>query len=128
MRAELPASLRAVEEFFVGFRLKSQALLDRVNCFAAELLVREALTNAVVHGCHSDPNKQVRCFLRLKGRHLLIAVQDDGDGFDWRAARGKTAAFPDDSGRGMEILRKYANHVRYNERGNVVAMIKRLCS
>ena len=79
MRAELPASLRAVEEFFVGFRLKSQALLDRVNCFAAELLVREALTNAVVHGCHSDPNKQVRCFLRLKGRHLLIAVVLHGD-------------------------------------------------
>ena len=65
--------------------------------------------------------------LRLKGRRLLIAVEDDGDGFDWRAAWGNSADLSDCSGRGIEILRKYANHVRYNDKGNVVAMIKRLC-
>ena len=97
----LPATLEAVEEFFVEFRRRSQALLDRVNCFAAELLVREALTNAVVHGCHSDPGKQVRCRLRLKGRRLLIAVEDDGEGFDWRAAPARPAGASDCSGRGI---------------------------
>ena len=74
IRAALPASLQAVEEFFVEFRRENRSLLDSVNCFAAELLLREALTNAVVHGCHGDPGKQVRFILRLKGRHLLIAV------------------------------------------------------
>ena len=127
MRAALPASLQAVEEFFVEFRRENRSLLDSVNCFGAELLLREALTNAVVHGCHADPHMQVRCVLRLKGRRLLIAVEDDGDGFDWRLARDTSPNLSDCSGRGMEILRKYANHVRYNDRGNVVAMIKRLC-
>jgi serine/threonine-protein kinase RsbW len=127
IRIALPASLQAIEEFFGEVRLTHNALLSRVNCFAAELLLREALTNAVVHGCHADPSKQVRCMLRLKGRRLLIAVQDDGDGFDWRAAWGDSADLPACSGRGIEILRKYANHVRYNDRGNAVAMIKRLC-
>lgn len=126
MRRSLPATLQAVEEFFVVFRQRSQALLDRVDCFAAELLVREALTNAVLHGCHADPSKQVRCSLRLKGRRLLIAVDDDGDGFAWRAAWSNSAAFSDCSGRGIEILRKYANHVRYNDRGNAVTIVKRL--
>lgn len=126
MRMELPATLQAVEEFFVEFRRKSKALLNRVNCFAAELLVREALTNAVVHGCHADPRKQVRCSLRLRDRRLLIAVEDDGDGFDWREAWGRKAEFSDCSGRGFEILRKYAHHVRYNDKGNVVTIIKRL--
>ena len=125
MRTSLPATLPAVEEFFVEFRRRSQALLDRVNCFAAELLVREALTNAVVHGCHLDPGKQVRCFLRLKGRRLLIAIEDDGDGFDWRAPWRKSAALSDCSGRGMDILRKYASRVRYSARGNLVTIVKR---
>jgi len=127
MRMVLPATLQAAEEFFMDFRRRSQALLDRANSFAAELLVREALTNAVVHGCHTDPSKQVRCSLRVKGRRLLIAVEDDGDGFDWRAAWSQPAGLFDSSGRGIEILRRYANRVRYNERGNAVTIFKRFC-
>jgi len=126
LRVALPATLQAVEEFSVEFQRRSRALLDKANCFAAELLVREALTNAVLHGSHGDPGKQVRCSLRLKGRCLLIAVEDQGAGFDWRAAWNRKAEFPDDSGRGIEILRKYADRVRFNQRGNVVAMIKRI--
>ena len=127
IRTAMPATLQAAEEFFVDFRQKSQTLLNRGNCFAAELLVREALTNAVVHGCNNDPVKQVRCHLRLKGGRLVIAVGDDGDGFDWRAAWARQATAPDCSGRGIEILRKYANRVRYNDRGNAVSIIKRFC-
>ena len=113
LRMALPATLEAVEEFFIEFRRRSQALMYLADRFAAELLVREALTNAVVHGSHADPCKQVRCHLRLKGRRLLIAVEDDGEGFDWRRA-WSIGVFPDASGRGIEILRKYANRVRYN--------------
>src|SRR5579863_9910653 len=92
MRMALPATLQAIEEFFVDFRQRSRALSGRVDCFAAELLVREALTNAVVHGCHADPGKQVRCALRLTGTRLLIVVADDGEGFDWRSVRNATAS------------------------------------
>jgi anti-sigma regulatory factor (Ser/Thr protein kinase) len=125
MRVTLPATLEALEEFFAEFRRKSRALPDPSICFAAELLVREALTNAVLHGSKADPAKQVRCSVRLKGRRLLIAVSDDGAGFDWRAARNKPAGSLDISGRGIGILRRYANWVRYNDRGNAVTMIKR---
>jgi serine/threonine-protein kinase RsbW len=119
----MPATLQAVESFCADFRRKSHAMAKRVNCFAVELLVREALTNAVVHGCHTDPNKQVRCSVRLKGGRLLIAVDDDGEGFDWREVRDRRAKFSDCSGRGIEILRSYANRIRYNDRGNSVALV-----
>jgi serine/threonine-protein kinase RsbW len=125
MRAEFPATLQAIEDFFVEFKRKSRAMPDPSICFAVELLVREALTNAVMHGCHADPTKQVRCSLRLKNRRMLIAVEDDGDGFDWRAAQRTAAAPLGCSGRGMAILLKYANRVRFNARGNKVTMIKR---
>jgi serine/threonine-protein kinase RsbW len=128
MRINLPASLDAIEKFFAEFRTNYRAALDCVDSFAGELLLREALTNAVVHGSQRDPRKLVRCVVRLKRRSLLIAVADDGGGFDWRAARGRLAESSDCSGRGTEILRKFADHVRYNGKGNVVAIVKRLCN
>ena len=126
LRSTLPATLSAIEEFFVEFHQCHHALMNRVNGFAAELMVREALTNAVVHGCHADAGKTVRCCLRLKSGRLLIVVADDGEGFDWRGARNDPAVFSECSGRGVGILRKYANHVRYNDRGNKVSIVKRL--
>jgi anti-sigma regulatory factor (Ser/Thr protein kinase) len=125
LRRSLAATIEAVEEFFVEFRLHSHAMMERVNRFEAELLVREALTNAVLHGCGADPRKQVRCWLRLRGKRLLIAVADEGRGFDWRAARAKSAGALDCFGRGLEILYRYADRVRFNESGNLVTMIKR---
>ena len=126
MRGSMPATLQAVEEFLVEFGRRSRALLVPQNCFAVELLIREALTNAVVHGCRQNPDKQVRCCLRLRAGRLLVVVADEGAGFDWRSARGARAGIPDSSGRGMEILHRYANHVHFNDRGNVVTMIKQL--
>jgi anti-sigma regulatory factor (Ser/Thr protein kinase) len=126
MRMELPAELASVEEFFVEFHRRSHALMDRANCFAAELLVREALTNAVVHGCGEDPTKSVLCWLRLRGDRLLIAVADGGEGFDWRIARHKLTEHAGSSGRGVGILYRYSDHVRYSDKGNVVTMLKRI--
>ena len=125
LRTTLPATLEAIEEFMAEFRKRSDAMLDHVNCFAAELLVREALTNAVIHGCRTNPGKHVRCYLRLRGRNLLIAIKDEGDGFDWRALRNYAAPDSACSGRGIEILRQYASRLRFNEKGNLVAMVKR---
>jgi anti-sigma regulatory factor (Ser/Thr protein kinase) len=125
MRRELAATLEAAEEVIVEFRERCQAQMSRKDCFGAELLVREALTNAVAHGSHTDPGKRVRCCLRLKSGRLLIAVEDFGCGFDWRAAWDSQAALPDCSGRGIEILRKYASRVRYNDRGTSVMIVKR---
>jgi anti-sigma regulatory factor (Ser/Thr protein kinase) len=124
LHRSLAATIAAVEDFFVEFRQRSQATKERVNCFEAELLIREALTNAILHGCGADPRKQVRCWLRLRGKRLLIAVADEGEGFDWRAARAKPAEASDCSGRGLEILYRYASQVRFNDKGNLVTIIK----
>ena len=127
IRADLPATLEAAEAFVAEFRQRREFHLEQGQSFAVELLLREALTNAVHHGCHHDPAMQVHCSLRLRGSRALIVVVDDGNGFDWRGARDHPATFSDCSGRGIQILRKYGNRVRFNERGNAVTIIKRLC-
>ena len=125
MQITLPATLEAVEAFFIAFRQQARVALSKQHCFTAELLAREALNNAVVHGCHADPNLQVHCSLRLKGGRLLIVVHDEGEGFDWRASWGNRAEAAESSGRGIELMRMYATRVRFNDRGNAVTIVKR---
>lgn len=124
MRNTVPATLDAIEEFLAEVRRRVQDALPQADCFAAELLAREALTNAVVHGCHADPGKHVLCAMRLRGRRLTIAVQDEGEGFDWRALWNRPGRTSASSGRGIPILRTFAIRVRYNEKGNAVTIIK----
>src|SRR5579863_112603 len=46
------------------------------------LAVQEALVNAVVHGCKSDPSKEVRCRMESDPRgRVVITVTDPGPGF-----------------------------------------------
>jgi anti-sigma regulatory factor (Ser/Thr protein kinase) len=123
-RAAVPASLDAMEGLLVDFRSGLKDVLDSPGCFAAELLLREALTNAVVHGCQSNPVLLVRCAVRTNDRRFVIAVEDQGRGFDWRIARERRAEVFACSGRGMEIFRKFATRVRFNHRGNGVVIQK----
>jgi len=124
IRATVPASLDAIEQVFLEFRRHCKCLLQRPDCFMAELLLREALTNAVVHGSQCDPEKSVRCAMRMKGRTLLINVVDQGQGFGWRSLRGGEAEVSSCSGRGMEIFRKYATRVRFSNQGNAITLVK----
>ena len=120
--AAVPSS---VDEFCAEFRSHAEKHLDRPQRFAAELLVREALNNAVLHGCRSDPRKHFRCALRLGVGRLTLAVEDGGDGFDWRAAMQRRGETSDTSGRGLGILFRYATRVRFNDKGNAVTIVKR---
>jgi anti-sigma regulatory factor (Ser/Thr protein kinase) len=117
-----PATLVSLERAIVNFRMQMRGVLRACGFFAAELLLREALTNAVLHGSHGDPALVVCCAVRLNGLRLLIAVKDQGPGFDWRHARERQADVISCSGRGLEIYRKYATRVRFNNRGNAVVM------
>ena len=124
IRGDFPAVLEEVEGFVLEVRARCQCLAGRPDAFAAELLLREALTNAVKHGCRSDPSKRVRCTVRLRPGRLTVAVSDEGAGFDWRTAWQQQARDTADSGRGMEILRRYATRVRFREKGNGLTLWK----
>ena len=124
-RSELPATLEAVEEFCTEFQRWRASVCADLNSFSTALLLRESLTNAVIHGCGGDPRKHISCVLRAKPGRLLIAIRDAGEGFDWRAAWDRRPDVSETSGRGVEILRRYSNSVRFNRKGNSVTLVKR---
>ena len=88
------------------------------SSFDILLVMREALNNAVIHGCHRNTNKNVLYRVKLDQNELAIEVEDEGDGFDWRAIM-KREPQPDwDHGRGFPILKHYCDHIYFNEKGN----------
>jgi anti-sigma regulatory factor (Ser/Thr protein kinase) len=122
--SELPATLEAVEQFCLDFHRWCADTCAELNLFAATLLLREVLTNSVIHGCREDPGKRVSLVLRVKPGRLIVAIRDEGKGFDWRAVWDRRPDIADVSGRGISILRQYANSVRFNRAGNCVTMIR----
>jgi serine/threonine-protein kinase RsbW len=125
LRAVLPATLPAVEDLLARARRLWEGSDCRCN-FTIELLLRETLTNAVVHGSRNDPERRICCLIRIGRGRLFFVVGDDGSGFDWYSAFRRKSTNEDCSGRGMEILWRYASRVRFNRTGNRVAITKRL--
>lgn len=125
VRAMLPGTLTAVEDFVVRTRaIWRQDSEGRQVDFTSELLLREALTNAVVHGCGDDPAKLVKCFLRVRPEKMFFLVLDPGRGFNWRSEGQKQGDTSDSRGRGIRILLTYASRVRFNSFGNQVAIAR----
>jgi len=86
------------------------------------IAVREALTNAVLHGNQNRLAAAVglRCRPGPDGRSLVVSVTDEGPGFDLEAHRP-----PDDPlserGRGIPLIRHHAQAV--SMRGSALTMI-----
>ena len=77
---KLEALTPAVEEVMAQAR---QMECSQGKEFEIETALREALANAIRHGCGNDPDKQVEvCVACDPARGMLIVVRDPGPGFD----------------------------------------------
>jgi anti-sigma regulatory factor (Ser/Thr protein kinase) len=123
LRRQVPATIPAVEEFCREFRAWHRQETG-ASSFPAELLLREALNNAVLHGTPAG-EPFVFCAVRRRDRRLLIVVRDAGAGFDWKHARGRRAGMTQTHGRGLSLYRSYAERVRFNAAGNCIALLLR---
>ena len=96
------------------------------EAFSVCLCLREGLTNAVTHGHRNDSSKIVRYFLKRTDRKLIMEIEDEGEGFDWKAVERKEPVFESDHGRGLSIIRKYFTRYEHNDKGNKILMVKDL--
>jgi len=100
---------------------------DRAElAYHLNVVLTEAMTNAICHANACDPNKQLKVSLSIADHQLTIRVFDQGSGFDinkWSKSRAKKSA---EGGRGLQIIFKLMDHVQYlkGEQGNVLEMTK----
>ena len=95
----------------------------REDLFALELVIRETLVNAVVHGNRSDRSKAVSCSLCVLADMFRFTVKDEGAGFDWRGQLSRTTIDEDStSGRGLFLAKSYGYDLSFNEAGNEICL------
>ena len=122
---ENPATLVGIDTMCrrgLMFFLEQPIHSKRKSSFAVELLIREALTNAVLHGSGCEPSRRVILRLTVDQEGVTIEVSDEGPGFDWRSALARPMVTLYESGRGLTIYRKYADSVSFNETGNIIVL------
>jgi serine/threonine-protein kinase RsbW len=123
----IPSQLADVDRLCLDARGFFRSHGTLVPQFGAELALREGLNNAVLHGSAGNPRKRVGIDLRVGRTWLRMEISDQGRGFPWRERLGRELPDPSRSGgRGLPLLRTYADRVRFNRRGNTVTLWLRL--
>jgi serine/threonine-protein kinase RsbW len=93
-----------------------------------ELVLREALENAVLHGNQEDSEKKVHIRCRCEpGNEICIVVTDQGRGFDFGkiVGNGFTSDPAADHGRGIQLMKAFMDDVHFERGGSEVHMRKR---
>jgi serine/threonine-protein kinase RsbW len=129
VRKEVPGQLEAltpaVEEVMAVAR---QMECSQGKEFEIETALREALANAIQHGCRNDPDKRVEvCVACDPARGILIVVRDPGAGFDPTSipspVRGHNLYR--DHGRGIYLINQLMDEVSFERGGTEIRMLKR---
>jgi serine/threonine-protein kinase RsbW len=127
MHCRFAARLEEIDRDCVEIRTQVQAVASRKDVFAIDLILREALLNAVIHGSRRDPAKTVDCRLAIEDGWVEITVADEGPGFDWRGVLERGPSDPwAESGRGLGICTAYAANVSFNAEGNRVTIKRKM--
>jgi serine/threonine-protein kinase RsbW len=96
-----------------------------------ELALREALSNAVIHGNRMDSRKlvHVRCRCKLE-KGLCLTVTDEGRGFDTRAVLDPLAGgnLEAEHGRGIQLMKSAMDKVFFERGGREVHLHKKAAS
>lgn len=118
-----PAILENVDQICAAAEIALNPYhLSQKDRFAIALLMREALNNAVIHGCKKDPTLTISCRLWISEFEVAIEISDCGAGFDWRSPSLRLSEPGSDHGRGMTIYKLYATSISFNQPGNCVTL------
>ena len=121
-----PTVGRKIEEEILG-KLPELGY-DDSDIFAVKLSLDEALINAIRHGNQYDRGKQIKVGYRIDDEQVVIAVADQGAGFNPDMLADPTTETNrwKQGGRGIFLIRAYMDEVSFNERGNQIWLIKRM--
>ena len=95
--------------------------------FRLQVVLSEALSNAIMRGNREDRGKWVDVRAELGPDAIRLEVTDEGPGFDPAAVPEpvRPEQLDEANGRGLYLIRKLVDAVQFNEQGNSICMILR---
>ena len=115
-------NLRIVET--VIDEISAQIGINQDNYGKILVSTMEAVNNAIVHGNKSVESKAVEIEISFNRNILEITIMDEGSGFKFDTVPDPTKAenIENVSGRGVFLMSKLADKIKFNEQGNKVTM------
>ena len=126
---ELPNDIRSIEhavEYVTRHCTSCCEYARRLN-LNFRVGLTEALSNAMLYGNNSDPEKSVRVEVAIKLEEVSVRVTDQGVGFDPTTVPDPTlpANISKSGGRGIFLMKALMDEVQFNDRGNSVTLVLR---
>ncbi len=129
---KVPSRIEAVGEVAAAVAaIVTRAGIDEDGAFEIDMAIREAVTNAVLHGNQQDESKFVEVIVTSSPAALEIKVHDQGSGFNPEKVPDPTKDenLLKTSGRGIFFMRNFMDEVDWvirPEGGTTVRMVKRI--
>lgn len=121
----LPSSYEALEQLepFVH-KLQQWVSLSEEDQNRIMLALSEAVNNAIVHGNDLQEDKTVTITASHQDQQLDISVADEGKGFDPDNIPDplKEQNLLNEGGRGVYLMKQYADNVKFTQNGSKVTM------
>ena len=116
-------SLAKLEQFVD--KIIKQAGLDDDTSSRFQLVMSEACTNAIMHGNKMDESKKVVINTEVFDNKIVVTVEDQGKGFDPDSVPDPLATdnLLKTGGRGVYLIKQYADEVSYSPKGNILTFI-----
>lgn len=127
----LPSRIEAIEDAAVfAAEFVSHSGIEPDALFGIDMAVREAVTNAVLHGNRQDEAKIVSLQFKSSATTLEITVRDEGQGFNPESVPDPTDPqnLLKTSGRGILFMRTFMDEVEWSHHpagGTMVRMVKK---
>ena len=102
--------------------------LSKTECFDIRLSLEEALINAIKYGNGLQKNLKVLLTVSFNSRNVELVLEDQGEGFNPQALIDctKKSSLLRSCGRGVYLIHRLMDKVKYNSKGNRIQMFKRI--
>jgi serine/threonine-protein kinase RsbW len=129
LRIRVPGQVRAITPAVDQVLAEAREMeCSRGKEFEIETALREALANAIRHGCGNDESKSVEvCVACDETRGMLIVVRDPGPGFEPGDIPSPTLGqnVYRHHGRGIYLINQLMDEVSFDKGGTEIRMRKR---
>lgn len=110
LKALIPKSLELARKYL------EEALIENDLLDQLDIVLSEAITNAVVHGGKGNERAQVTLDIEVIGHQIRFIVGDEGAGFDLADVPEPDFSGEQLGGRGVYLMRSIMDEVRYEKR------------
>jgi anti-sigma regulatory factor (Ser/Thr protein kinase) len=125
----LPSDVTCIEEAveLVTRHCLAGHAATRTIRFRLQVVLSEALANAILRGNREALDKWVEVRAELRDDLIRVHVTDEGPGFDPASVPEplEPEQLDEAGGRGLFLIRKLVDAVQFNEQGNSICMILR---